>query len=80
MKSAQKGVSEICCGNCRHWFPWKAFAVKGVLSERRAVQKGAETGCDGKCCCYQSGMIIEPTDSSDTVSASHCKYYSSIER
>lgn len=69
---------EVKCGNCRNWFPWKAFARKNELSVRRVVQKGAETGCDGKCCCYKSGMVIGPTDSSDTLSASHCDYYSPV--
>lgn len=47
---------EVKCGNCRFWHSWKSFARKNERSVRRAVQKGAETGCDGKCCCYESGM------------------------
>ena len=71
----KKKANEIICGNCRYWYPWKAFATTGILSERRAVQKGAETGCDGKCCCYQSGMVIGPRDSADP-SAVYCECYS----
>lgn len=70
---------EVRCGNCRHWYPWKAFAITGVRSERRAVQKGAETGCDGKCCCYENGIARIPTDSADP-SALLCDHYSPIWR
>ncbi len=69
---------EVKCGNCRFWHSWKSFARKNERSVRRAVQKGAETGCDGKCCCYESGMDIGPRDSSDKLSASHCDFYSAI--
>ncbi len=44
------------CGNCLYWYPWKSFAIRGKLSERRIVQKGLETGCDGKCGFY---IILE---------------------
>lgn len=68
-------MNEVKCGNCRFWHPWKSFARKGELSVRRAVQKGAETGCDGKCCCYESREVQPgPRDSADT-SAVYCKYY-----
>lgn len=67
---------EVKCGNCRYWYSWRSFAVPGVLSVRKAVQNGIETGCDGKCCCYISGMTVGPTDSSDTLSATHCDNYS----
>lgn len=75
---------EVKCGNCRHWFPWKAFALKGELSERRAVQKGNATGCDGKCCCYEGtatdnyNRLPRVRDSSDTYTASHCDFYSPV--
>lgn len=72
---------ETKCGNCRYWYPWRAFAVKGELSERRAVQKGGETGCDGKCCCYESREVTpSPIDSSNTYVALHCDYYSPVRR
>lgn len=66
---------ETKCGNCLYWYPWKDFAVKGVLSKRRVVQKGEETGCDGKCCCYEHGMVVGPMASWDTLAASCCKHY-----
>ena len=67
---------ETRCGNCLYWYPWKSFAVKGVLSEGRAVQKGNESGCDGKCCCYESREVQPgPRDSADELSALYCKYY-----
>lgn len=66
---------EVKCVNCRFWHPWKQFARKGELSVRRAVQKGAETGVDGKC--YESREVQPgPRDSEDTISATHCKFYS----
>ncbi len=72
-------MNEVKCGNCRYWYPWKSFARKGELSVRTAVQKGAETGCDGKCCCYESRKVIPgPRDSSDTVSAPLCDFYSPV--
>ncbi len=71
----KKDHLEVKCGNCRYWYPWKAFAITGVRSERRTVQKGAETGCDGKCCCYESREVQPgPRDSTDP-SASYCKYF-----
>lgn len=67
---------EVKCGNCRFWHPWKQFARKGELSVRRAVQKGDETGCDGKCCCYEDREVqAGPRASWDTLSATYCKYY-----
>lgn len=74
----QSEYIEVICGNCRYWYPWKAFAVPGVLSECKVVQKGMETGYDGKCGCYKSGMTVGPTDSSDTLSAHLCDNYSPI--
>jgi len=72
---------ETKCGNCRYWHPWKDFARKGELSVRRIIQKGAETGCDGKCCCYESREVaVGPIDSSNTYVALHCDYYSPIMR
>ena len=67
---------ETKCGNCLYWYPWKDFAVNGVLSKRRAVQKGNETGVDGKCCCYESREVQPgPRASWETYCASYCKYY-----
>ena len=69
-----KDVIETKCGNCRHWYPWKALAVPGVISERRMAQKGKETGCDGKCTCCYAGQ--RPQSSDDACSARHCDFYS----
>lgn len=68
---------EVKCGNCRFWYPWKAFTITGVRSERRTVEMGNATGCDGKCVCYEGRDVKPgPRDSSDTVTASYCKFYS----
>ena len=67
---------EVKCGNCRYWYPWKSFAILGVRSERRTVQMGNATGCDGKCACYESGEVKPgPRDSTDP-SAKYCDFYS----
>ena len=62
---------EVQCGNCRHWMSWKTYFARN----RHFIKKAEATGLDGRCCCYESGMEVGPKDSSDTISASHCKFY-----
>lgn len=61
---------EVKCGNCRNWLPWKSFGGRSF------VKKAEETGLDGKCCCYESGMEVGPKASWDTLSATLCNFYS----